>query len=94
MAFLIRSDKLNYIMAQKIKTVSVSKEEEEFLDQNNISPTRLLRNKIQEMMDFQNNSARERELLTKINNLVKSIQKHVAFLDSRGILDEFLEQEN
>lgn len=84
-------------MAQIIKTVSVSKEEDDFLVANNISPTRLLRNKVQEMIEFQKGqgSLDELHLLkAKIPQLVETITRYAQFLDKKGILEEFSQLEN
>ncbi len=40
-------------MTQIIKTISLSPEEDKFITENKVSPTRLIRNKLQEMMEFE-----------------------------------------
>jgi len=81
-------------MAQKIISVSVSKEEEQFIFDNNISPTRLLRNRIQEMMEFQKNGLNNKEAYAKIERMQEIITGYTSFLEKRGLIDEFLEKEN
>lgn len=81
-------------MAQIIKTVSVSKEEEEFLTDNNISPTALLRNRVREMMEEQKpNFEIIKNLNRRITALQDLIKKYVNFLEVEGLNDKFIQQE-
>lgn len=78
-------------MGQIIKTISVSKEEDQFLIDNNISPTRLIRNKIQEMMKFQYENKDNKPLYEKIDRMRKMIDSYAKFLENRGLSDEFMQ---
>lgn len=79
-------------MTQIIKTISLSKEEDNFLTDFKISPTRLIRNKLQEMMDFEKNGAQNKELLAKIGRMRDTIQGYADFLNKKGLIDEFLQK--
>lgn len=78
-------------MAQIIKTISVSKEEDVFMTENKVSPTRIIRNKLQEMMEFAKNGEQNAELLRKLNNWKETTEKYRDFLEKKGLIDEFLE---
>jgi len=90
LVLIIKQLKL-YIMGQIIKTISVSKAEDEFLINNNISPTRLIRNKVQEMMEFKGSSAEVKDLQNRIQRIMQNLQKHADFIAKKGLTDEFLE---
>lgn len=80
-------------MAQIIKTVSVSKQEDEFMIANNISPTRLLRNKVQEMITFsQTDSKVIFELEKKIKNLVEMCEDYRRFINRKKLTEEYLKE--
>ena len=76
-------------MAQIIKSISISREEDEFLTKNNISPSKLIQNKVREMINFQLEKKQSPELLAKIQRLVETIKKQTAFMDKKKILEEF-----
>lgn len=78
-------------MAQIIKSISISREEDEFLTKNNISPSKLIQNKVREMINFQLEKAQSPELLKKIQRLAETIQKQADFINEKGLLDEFIE---
>lgn len=81
-------------MGQIIKTISVSKEEDDFISDNNISPTRLLRNKVQEMIEFsQRGGNYNKQLEQKISRLQEIIKGYSNFLENKGLIDEFLEKD-
>lgn len=81
-------------MAQKIISVSISKLEDEFMAENNISPTRLIRNKVQEMIEFQRNRGSPdliKELNNKIENWKEIAEKQRDFITEKGLIDEFVQ---
>lgn len=81
-------------MGQIIKTISVSKAEDEFISDNNISPSRIIQNKVQEMIEFSKNGANfTRQLEQKIVRLQEIIKGYSDYLEDKGLIDEFLEKD-
>lgn len=74
-------------MTSIIKTVSLTPEEVDFLEINNISPTALLKSKIDEIKTF-----RAKPLLDKIDRLLEQMHKYTEFLEKKGLIDEFLKE--
>lgn len=82
-------------MVQIIKTISLSKQENDFILERNISPTRIIRNFIQERMDTHpQGSAKIKELNQKVERLAEIIKEYVDFIEKRGLIDEFISQKN
>jgi hypothetical protein len=75
--------------------VSVSEEEYNFLEMNNLSPSELLHWKIAELnQNFQQFAAKQvEELNKKIKNLVELHENLQKFIDKKGLTDEFLKME-
>jgi len=80
-------------MSQVIKTISLSPAEDKFITDNKISPTRLIRNKLQEMIEFERNGAQNKELIAKVGRMKDTIQAYADFLNKKELIDEFLEEE-
>lgn len=76
-------------MGSEVTTISLNREEMNFLRDNNISPSRLIKNKVREMMDLKLTKNNNPELLSKIKRLVETIQKQTTFLDSKKLLEEY-----
>lgn len=78
----------------KIISISLTDEEKQFLEDMELSPTALLKNKIQELQGGLM-GARKR-----VAELEASIEKHSAykqnladFINKKGLMDEFLESQ-
>lgn len=85
-----------YIMAEKkqiIKSFSLSDEENAFVEENKLSPTAIIRTKVQELMEFRRVSPEYvQELQRKLNNWIKIGNDQREFIERKGILDEFLKE--
>lgn len=75
-------------MGSTITTISLTTEEKNFLDENNLSPTALIKGKIAEIKEF-----RAKPLLDRIERLLTQMSKYSEFLDKKGLLDEFIRQQ-
>lgn len=76
-------------MAQIIKSISISKEEDDFLTENQISPSRIIQNKVQEMISFRLGRDNSPELLAKIQRLLETIEGYSKYLKEKGLLEEY-----
>lgn len=72
-------------MVSIIKTVSLTSDEAEFLELNNLSPTALLKAKIDEIKTF-----RAKPLLDKIERLSENLQKAINFIQEKELIDDYL----
>jgi hypothetical protein len=70
-----------------ITTISLTDSEKEFIDQNNLSPTLLIKTKLAEIQEF-----RAKPLLDRIERLLAQLEKYSTFLDKKGLLEEFCKQ--
>lgn len=75
----------------KIISISLTAQEKEWLDDMEISPTALMKQKITEMMTSSiAQRKRIKELEEKIENFVKRIDGLYSFLEEKGLTDEYL----
>lgn len=74
-------------MASTITTISLSPDDKSFLEENNLSPTALIKGKINEIREF-----RAKPLLDRIERLLAYMEKYRLFLEKKGLMDEFLKQ--
>ncbi len=74
-------------MGSIITTISLTTDEKNFLDENNLSPTSLIKGKINEIREF-----RAKPLLDRIERLLTQMSRYTEFLDKKGLLDEFMKQ--
>lgn len=74
-------------MASTITTISLTQEEKEFLDTNNLSPTALIKGKLAEIREF-----RAQPLLDRIERLLNHMERYRVYLEKKGLLDDFLKQ--
>lgn len=73
-------------MSSIIKTVSLTPEENKFLEVNNLSPTKLLKFKIDEIRH--NTRILESDKITRLTNL---ITKYSEFINKLGLSEQFYE---
>jgi hypothetical protein len=71
-------------MASIITTISLSTDDKSFLDENNLSPTSLIKGKINEIREF-----RAKPLLDRIERLLSSLEQYRNFLIHKGLVEEF-----
>lgn len=74
-------------MASIISTISLTPEEKEFLDTNNLSATALIKGKLAEIQEF-----RAKPLLDRIERLLTQMDKYRVYLEKKGLIDDFLKQ--
>lgn len=75
----------------KIISISLTAQEKEWLDDMDISPTALMKQKISEMMTSSLvQRKRIKELEEKVENFVKRIEDVYSFLEEKGLSDEYL----
>jgi len=79
-------------MVTNITTISVKPEDSEFLEQYNLKASELLRGKIAEIRGYLQgiNKEVQEEQQRKIKNLMDNLQRYRDFLESKGLIDEFL----
>ena len=74
-------------MASTITTISLTTDEKEFLETNNLSPTALIKGKIAEIQEF-----RAKPLLDRIERLLAQMEKYRVYLEEKGLIDDFLKR--
>jgi len=78
------------VRKSEIISVSITKEQVEFLALHNFSPSELLQDKIIEQKKiFENFQTSKNQFLMNIRALQNEIEKHSEFLDNKGLWDEF-----
>lgn len=79
----------------QIISVSITKEQAEFLDNNNFSSSELIQQKINEQMRlFESFKGEKADLLEKIGALQRYMQKMSEYLNEIEKYDEFLKWKN
>ena len=74
-----------------IISVSLSKEQKDFIDEMAISPSELLQRSINDLIESSKVSQKQvQELTRKIGFLQETINKQRDFLESNGLMDKFL----
>jgi hypothetical protein len=83
-------------MAQNslIKTVSITKEQEDFLNEHtDLSLSKICQSKINELMERNKFSDLERQkLLKNISSLQELLEKATTFIDEKGFWGEFVKK--
>lgn len=75
----------------KITTISLSSEDVALIEQYDLSPTALIKEKLAQFKEVDTFAAAKlRELNEKIKRLAATIQGYADFVESKGLLDEFL----
>lgn len=78
---------------QNIRSITLSDAENAFVDENKISPTAVIRTKVQELMEFRNIKPEYvQELQKKLDNWVKLANEQRDWIEKKGLLDEFLKE--
>lgn len=72
-------------MTSTITTISLTSEEKMFLEENNLSPTALIKGKIADIKEF-----RAKPLLDKIERFANMCDRYREFIEKKGLLEEFL----
>ena len=80
------------MVKQNITTISLSNAELDFIARFDLSPTRIVRNFIQELILREKFGSPNEELLAKIERMHQIISGYVDFIDERGLIDDFLKQ--
>lgn len=78
----------------KITTCSVNQDDVDFIKENNMSQSDLLREIIQQKREIieQFTQTKLKEMQDKIARLSITIQKQADFISSKGLLDEFMQK--
>lgn len=78
-----------------ILSVSITKEQEEFLEQMNMSPSKLLQNAItEEMVRSTSSLVALKDANGKISRLAATVERQRKFIESKKLLDAFLSEDN
>lgn len=81
-------------MARKLKTISVTPEQEQFIEENNLSPSLLIQAKVQEMMELSQVTGEQlKEEIRKREIWQETARKLRAFVERKGLMNEFLKEE-
>lgn len=82
-------------MVTKIKSISISQEDDELIEQYNLSPSALIKERLAQFRDADTYAAvKIRELNAKILRLIQNFQKAIDFINENGLGDKFLGIEN
>jgi len=81
-------------MAYKAKTVSITPEQDQFIEENNLSPSGLLQQKIMELMESSRISAsRLKEEIRKMESWKDLATKAREFIEKEGLLDKYMKEQ-
>ena len=78
-------------MANIITTISYSSEIEQFIRENNLKPSKIVQEKVMEMIESAKVSNKMiQELNRKIAFLQQTIEKQRNFIEAKGLMDDFI----
>lgn len=78
-------------MARKIHSISLSEEQSTFLEEQNISPSNIIQQKIEELMQMSRITGEQfKEANRKAEAWRKIAEEARVFIEKKGLLDEWL----
>jgi len=81
-------------MAYKAKTVSITPEQDQFIEENDLSPSGLLQQKIMELIESSKISAsRLKEEVRKMESWKDIAIEAREFIERKGLLDEYMKEQ-